>query len=146
MIRLVLVWRHSREIFLWRGWGGFVSLNATWKSRITDLKPFFLHQIFFRNHYAEMQTCIGRELHRCKNSSDSTTLGKINQIKRVAAASEEYYCSYGGVNPDPFNGKVMQGCRKKAHKKMRKCPSSFHKRFSDDNGSTALCRLDPPLT
>nr|XP_058957702.1 uncharacterized protein LOC131784887 isoform X2 [Pocillopora verrucosa] len=93
-----------------------------------------------RNHYAEMQTCIGRALHRCKNSSDSTTLGKINQIKRVAAASEEYYCSYGGVNPDPFNGKVMQGCRKKAHKKMRKCPASFHKRFSDDNGSTALCR------
>ncbi|XP_022783980.1 uncharacterized protein LOC111324635 isoform X3 [Stylophora pistillata] len=88
------------------------------------------------NHYGLMKNCIQQAFNECKSSTDRETT--LDEKKRIVIASEQYYCSYGGINP--FNGKIVQGCPKKAQKKMRKCSSKFHKHFKGDSGSTSLCR------
>ena len=56
-------------------------------------------------------------------------------------SSWQYYCKDGML--DSFKGyKKLQNCQDTTLEKIRKCASSFYKKFDENKGSRSLCRLE----
>ena len=56
-------------------------------------------------------------------------------------SSWQYYCKDGMLYS--FRGlKKLQNCPDTTLEKIRKCASSFYKRFKENKGSRSLCRLE----
>lgn len=87
-----------------------------------------------------MKNCINNVFYGCKNSTDPKNLSKIASRALAVIGSENYYCKDGMLNS--LKGINLPDCRKKAMKKLKNCPASFHKKFSEDKANPSLCRLD----
>ena len=103
---------------------------------------YFCFLFFIRELYtSKVKHCIINVVDNCRNQTDGKTLAIMEEISKNLISSWRYYCKDGML--DSFRGlKKLQNCPDATLEKIRKCASSFYKKFQENKGSQSLCRLE----
>ena len=102
----------------------------------------FVFLFFIRELYSsKVKHCIIKVIDDCRNRTDSKTVAIMEKSSKNLISSWQYYCKDGML--DSFKGfKKLQNCPDTTLEKIRKCASSFYKKFDENKGSRSLCRLE----
>ena len=102
----------------------------------------FLFSFFIRKLYSsKVKQCIINVIDSCRNRTDSKTLAIMEKSSENLISSWQYYCKDGMLGS--FKGfKKLQNCQDTTLEKIRKCASSFYKKFDENKASRSLCRLE----
>ena len=107
-----------------------------------NFSSIFVFLFFIRKLYtSKVKHCIIKVIDSCRNRTDSKTLAIMQKSSKNLISSWQYYCKDGML--DSFKGfKKLQNCQDTTLEKIRKCASSFYKKFNENKGSRSLCRLE----
>ncbi|CAH3016925.1 unnamed protein product, partial [Porites evermanni] len=97
------------------------------------------HQDCRKLYTSKVKHCIINVVDNCRNQTDGKTLAIMEEISKNLISSWRYYCKDGMLHS--FRGlKKLQNCPDATLEKIRKCASSFYKKFQENKGSRSLCR------
>ena len=99
--------------------------------------PFFIRKLY----NSKVKHCVRNVIDSCRNQTDTKNLAIMEKSSKNMISSWQYYCKDGMLYS--FKSfKKLPSCPDTTLEKIRKCASSFYKRFKENKGSRSLCRLE----